>query len=78
MSFNYGREEKKWRLWKEAEEKQLRDLGVAEAVSYTHLDVYKRQISECSAPLGIPESRRRSPAFSPAGFLHRQSWTEAQ
>ena len=30
MSFNYGREEKKWRLWKVAEEKQLRDLGVAE------------------------------------------------
>ena len=30
MSFNYGREEKKWRLWKEAEEKELRDLGVDE------------------------------------------------
>lgn len=30
MSFNYGREEKKWQLWKEAEEKQLRDLGVSE------------------------------------------------
>lgn len=30
MSFNYGREEKKWRLWKEAEEKQLRGLGVSE------------------------------------------------
>ena len=30
MSFNYGREEKKWRLWKEAEEKQLRNLGVNE------------------------------------------------
>ncbi len=30
MSFNYGREEKKWRLWKEAEEKQLRSLGVNE------------------------------------------------
>jgi hypothetical protein len=30
MSFNYGREEKKWRLWKEAEEKKLRDLGVDE------------------------------------------------
>ena len=30
MSFNYGREEKKWRLWKEAEEKQLRGLGVDE------------------------------------------------
>ncbi len=30
MSFNYGREDKKWRLWKEAEEKELRDLGVDE------------------------------------------------
>ena len=30
MSFNYGREEKKWRLWKEAEEKKLRSLGVSE------------------------------------------------
>lgn len=30
MSFNYGREEKKWRLWKEAEEKKMRSLGVSE------------------------------------------------
>ena len=30
MSFNYGREEKKWRLRKEAEEKKLRSLGVSE------------------------------------------------
>lgn len=30
MSFNYGREEKKWRRFKEAEEKQLRNLGVSE------------------------------------------------
>ena len=30
MSFNYGREEKKWRRWKEAEEKKLRSLGVSE------------------------------------------------
>ena len=30
MSFNYDREEKKWRLWKEAEEKELRGLGVDE------------------------------------------------
>ncbi len=30
MSFNYGKEEKKWRLWKEAEEKQLRNLGVSD------------------------------------------------
>lgn len=32
MSFNYGREEKKWRLWKEAEEKQLRVMGVSEDI----------------------------------------------
>ncbi len=30
MSFNYGKEEKKWRFWKEAEENQLRSLGVSE------------------------------------------------
>lgn len=29
MSFNYDREEKKQRLWKEAEEKKLRSLGVS-------------------------------------------------
>ena len=30
MAYNKAREEKKWRLWKEAEEKQLRRLGVNE------------------------------------------------
>lgn len=30
MSFNYGKEERKWRLWKEAEEKQLRSIGFSE------------------------------------------------
>ena len=30
MAYNKAREEKKWRLWKEAEEKQLRSLGVNE------------------------------------------------
>ena len=29
MAYNKAREEKKWRLWKEAEEKQLRSLGVS-------------------------------------------------
>ena len=28
MAYNKAKEEKKWRLWKEAEEKQLRSLGV--------------------------------------------------
>ena len=31
MAYNKAREEKKWRLWKEAEEKQLRNLGVSES-----------------------------------------------
>ena len=52
MAYNHGREDRKWRIWKEAEEKVLRECGVdeavieqirIEAVSYTHLDVYKRQ-----------------------------------
>lgn len=30
MAYNKAREEKKWRLWKEVEEKQLRSLGVSE------------------------------------------------
>ena len=30
MAYNKAKEEKKWRLWKEAEEKQLRNLGVTE------------------------------------------------
>ena len=30
MAYNKAREEKKWRLWKETEEKQLRSLGVSE------------------------------------------------
>ena len=32
MAYNHGREERKWRLWKEAEEKLLRECGVGEAV----------------------------------------------
>ena len=30
MAYNKAKEERKWRLWKEAEEKQLRSLGVSE------------------------------------------------
>ena len=32
MAYNHGREERKWRIWKEAEEKILRDCGVDEAI----------------------------------------------
>ena len=30
MAYNKAKEEKKWRLWKEAEENKLRSLGVDE------------------------------------------------
>lgn len=39
MAYNKAREERKWRFWKEAEEKQLRQLGVSEDIIenlYTH------------------------------------------
>ena len=32
MAYNNGREDRKWRIWKEAEEKILRECGVDEAV----------------------------------------------
>ena len=31
MAYNNGREDRKWRIWKEAEEKVLREQGVDEA-----------------------------------------------
>ena len=32
MAYNHGKEEKKWRLWKEAEEKMLRANGVEKSI----------------------------------------------
>ena len=32
MAYNHGKEERKWRLWKEAEEKILRESGVDENI----------------------------------------------
>lgn len=37
MAYNKAREEKKWRLWKEAEEKQLRSLGVSSLLTVWRL-----------------------------------------
>lgn len=31
MAYNHGKAERKWRLWKEAEEKILRNYGVPES-----------------------------------------------
>ena len=41
MSFIYGREERKWRIWKEAEEKILRDCGVPES-TIEEIRIYDR------------------------------------
>ena len=49
MAYNKAREEKKWRLWKEAEEKQLRSLGVSEN------DIEKLRVHDwaISIPTGV-------------------------
>ena len=33
MAYNHGREDRKWRIWKEAEKKILRECGVDEATT---------------------------------------------
>ncbi len=33
MAYNHGREDRKWRIWKEAEEKILREHG---GITYSH------------------------------------------
>ena len=34
MAYNHGREERKWRIWKEAEETVLRKCGVDERLDH--------------------------------------------
>ena len=69
MSFNYGREEKKWRLWKEAEEKQLRSLGVSE-------DTIEQLHTRCRISKGmvirprLPKMRRSFLFTRPSPFHH--------
>ena len=41
MAYNHGREERKWRLWKEAEEKILRKYGVDEG-TIEEIRIYDR------------------------------------
>lgn len=41
MTYNHGREERKWRLWKEAEEKILRECGVDES-TIEEIRIYDR------------------------------------
>lgn len=41
MAYNHGREERKWRLWKEAKEKILREYGVDES-TIDEIRIYDR------------------------------------
>lgn len=41
MAYNHGKAERKWRVWKEAEEKILRDCGVPES-TIEELRIYDR------------------------------------
>lgn len=49
MVYNHGREERKWRIWKEAEEKILRKHGVDEST-----------IDEIPVPLNLTNTHRES------------------
>ena len=49
------------------------DLTSTRAVSYTHLDVYKRQIVEFSRPIGVGEDRLRERGSLPATFCFNKS-----
>ena len=42
MAYNHGKAERKWKLWKEKEEKILRDSGVSEDIIET-IRLYDRQ-----------------------------------
>ena len=57
MAYNKAREEKKWRLWKEAEEKQLRIHWIYipnKLDVYTHLyDVSISTVLSCHLSLGF-------------------------
>lgn len=41
MAYNHGKEERKWRIWKEAEEKILRECGIDESI-IEELRIYDR------------------------------------
>ena len=43
MAYNHGREERKWRLWKETEEKTMLQLGVDEGI-IRQIRIYDREV----------------------------------
>ena len=57
MAYNNGREDRKWRIWKEAEEKVLREHGVDEA-SLVHPYSVWNGAKECSNTALCPSVNR--------------------
>ena len=43
MAYNHGKEERKWRIWKEAEEKTMRDCGIDED-TIEQIRTYDREV----------------------------------
>ncbi len=67
MAYNHGREERKWRIWKENEERILRECGVDEN-TIDKIRTYDR------ADLSIAYGGKAHPAYSPAenaGIFHK-------
>ena len=53
MAYNHGREDRKWRIWKEAEEKILRECGVDEAVDVAETVVHAVMVDRLKAALPL-------------------------
>ena len=53
MAYNHGREERKWRIWKEAEEKVLREYGVDEAMDVAETVVHAVMVDRLKAALPL-------------------------
>ena len=53
MAYNHGREDRKWRIWKEAEEKVLRECGVDEAVDVAETVVHAVMVDRLKAALPL-------------------------
>ena len=61
MAYNHGREDRKWRIWKEAEEKLMRECGVDEAT------IEQIRICLLYTSYGL---WRTAPFYAPRYWLH--------
>lgn len=53
MAYNHGREERKWRIWKENEEKILRECGLDES-TIEEIRTYDRAVFNSNRRFLIP------------------------